>query len=243
MLDTPADQQDFLTDVANEYGTLRGDPLKIAREQKGLAGEDALHDFLLGLVEVRLRHASGNNVQAKTVVAAMLKSTPCHLLSYLLDYFLCQLQVGDWYVAPPFLASPKVASLLQGRQQPVTLTMKLLRKGCLGTTQYLATTQSDYVFGYAEAGRLNESPEALAGDASSSPLVVPLRVDDCMAIVAHNEDTGQLEATIGICVRKFDRAKGSKRREEGYQKRLRLMRPSLSSHQLSNTLVTIMAVR
>ena len=38
--------------------------------------------------------------------------------------------------------------------------------------------QADYVFGYADVGRLMDSPEALAGDASSSPLIVPLRVDD-----------------------------------------------------------------
>ena len=102
--------------------------------------------------------------------------------------------------------------------------MRLLRQGCLGTTQYLATTQSDY-FGFAEVGRLAESPEALACYASSSPLVVPLRVGDCLAVVLHNEGTTQLEVRVGICVRKFDRAKGSKKREEGYQKRLRLMRP------------------
>ena len=99
--------------------------------------------------------------------------------------------------------------------------MRLLRTGCLGTTQYLATAQADHVFGYADVGRLMESPEALAGDASNSPLIVPLRVDDCLAMVAHNEESNRLEVTIGICMRKFDRAKGSRRREEGYQQRLR----------------------
>ena len=136
MLDTPAAQQDFLTDLANEYGTLRGNPLQLARDQRGLADEVALHKFLLGLVEVRLRHASGSNEQAKAVVSAMLKNTPCHLLSYLLDYFLCQLRVGDWYVAPPYPASPKVALQWQTQRQPVMLHMRLLRTGCLGTTQY-----------------------------------------------------------------------------------------------------------
>ena len=47
---TPADQHDFLADLANEYDTLRGDPLKITREQRGLSGEDELHAFLLDLV-------------------------------------------------------------------------------------------------------------------------------------------------------------------------------------------------
>ena len=75
MLDTPAAQQDFLADLANEYGTLRGNPLRLAQDQRSLADEAALHEFLLGLVEVRLRHASGSNEQAKAVVSAMLKNT------------------------------------------------------------------------------------------------------------------------------------------------------------------------
>lgn len=70
-----------------------------------------------------------------------------------------------------------------------------------------------------------ESPEALASEASDSQLIAPLRVDDCLAMVVHHAESNRLEVIIGICVRKFDRAKGSKRREEGYQKRLRLMRP------------------
>ena len=44
MLDS-ADQQDFLSHPAYENGTLGGNPLKMAREQKGLARENALHDF------------------------------------------------------------------------------------------------------------------------------------------------------------------------------------------------------
>ena len=93
--------------------------------------------------------------------------------------------------------------------------MRLLRPGCLGTTQYLATAQTDHISGYADVSRLMESPEALAGDASNSPLIIPLRVDDCLAMV-HNEESNRLEVRISICMRKFDRAKDSRRREEGY---------------------------
>ena len=187
--------------------------------------KEELHAFLLELVEVRLRHASGNNEHVKAIVSAMLKNTPCHLLSYLLDYFLCQLQVGDWCIAPPYQASPKVAMQWQGNDQLVTLKIRLLRHGCLGTAQFLAVTQSDAVFGFAAVGHLTETPEALASDASSSPLIAPLRVDDCLAVVVHDIETRQLEVRVCICMREFDRAKGSKRKGQGYQKRLRLMRP------------------
>ena len=73
----------------------------------------------------------------------------------------------------------------QDAHQPVALKLRLLRHGCLGTTQFLASTQSDFIFGFAEVGRLTEAPEALASYASSSPLVAPLRVDDCLAVVVY----------------------------------------------------------
>lgn len=132
MLDTPSEEQGFLADLANAYGKLQGDPLGVASQQRGLKSE-ALHAFLLGLVEVRLQHASGNNVHVKDVVSAMLKDTPCHMLSYLLDYFLCQLKVGDWYVLPPYQASPKVALQWWEGGPPITVHARLLRHGCLGT--------------------------------------------------------------------------------------------------------------
>ena len=49
-------------------------------------------------------------------------------------------------------------------------------------------------------------------------------MDDCLAFVVQADDGQSLEVHLGVCVKKFDRAKGSKKREEGHQKRLRLMR-------------------
>ena len=140
----PANQRDFLAYQAEEYGKLKGDPLKVAKEQRGLTTEEALHAFLLELVEVRLRHATGQNEYVKATVATILQTSPCHLLSYLLDYFLCQLQVGDWYMAPPYQTSPKIAIQWNDGDQLVTVKTKLLRNGCLGTVQFLVWTQTEH---------------------------------------------------------------------------------------------------
>ena len=75
--------------------------------------------------------------------------------------------------------------------QLVKLEVKLLRPGCLGMAQFLANTPTE--------SELGETPEELASKASSSPLIFPLRVDDCMALVLYKR--------VCICIRKHDRAR------------------------------------
>ena len=67
------------------------------------------------------------NEHVKAIVSAMLKHTLCHLQSYLLGFFLSQLQVGDWYTSPPYRASPQVATQWHGNAPTAALQIKLLR--------------------------------------------------------------------------------------------------------------------
>ena len=73
---------------------------------------------------------------------------------------------------------------------------------------------------------LHRQPEELAQHPGDSPVIFPLKVDECMAIVGATPGNPNRWVRVGICIRKFDRSKGgSKKSERGYQKRLRMMRP------------------
>ena len=96
-------------------------------------------------------------------------------------------------MAPPYQASPKVAIQWNDDDQLVSVGIKLLRHGCLGMAQFLASTQTEAVFGFAEAGYLDATPEVLASQAGSSPRIVPLRVDDCLAFLLYDAEKRKLE--------------------------------------------------
>ena len=89
-------------------------------------------------------------------------------------------------MAPSYQASPKVAIQWNDDDQLVTVKIKLLRNGCLGMAQFLASTQTEAVFGFAEAGYLDKTPEAL------------LRVDDCMAFVLYDEERRRLKTRVCV---------------------------------------------
>ena len=89
--------------------------------------------------------------------------------------------------------------------------MRLLRPGCLGTTQYLATAQTDHVSGYADVSRLMESPEALAGDASNSPLIIPLGWMTAWQWYITKRATGWKLQLVSVC----ESSTGPKTQEEG----------------------------
>ena len=69
---------------------------------------------------------------------------------------------------------------------------------------------------------LFQTPEELAQSPGDSPVVFPMKLDECLALVIYDKVKQQLWIRVGICIRKFDRAKGgSKQGEKGCQKRLR----------------------
>ena len=67
-----------------------------------------------------------------------------------------------------------------------------------------------------------EEPEELAQSPGDSPVVFPMKLDECLALNIYDKVKQQLWIRVGICIRKFDRAKGgSKQGEKGCQRRLR----------------------
>ena len=105
MIYTPGEHKPFILDLAQAYGCVDGNPMGVAQAHKNMQSVDELRDFLLTLIEVRLRYATGNDKEVAHTVAEALENTLCHLLSYLRDYHLAQLQASDRALHSPYQAS------------------------------------------------------------------------------------------------------------------------------------------
>ena len=74
---------------------------------------EALQQHLVAMVQVRLRQNTCNQDVAEAV-KAVLSDTSAHLLSYLLDYFLLQLQTTEWAMPKPYTVSARVHEMTRG---------------------------------------------------------------------------------------------------------------------------------
>lgn len=106
-----------------------------------------MHAFLLSLIGVRLHSSAGNDAEVARTGPEVLKDTPCHLPSYLLDYYLAQLQASDWALASPYMASPSV-NMAWKHEDGIELHVKKLRSGCYDIDHMLLTTEAWHVFGF-----------------------------------------------------------------------------------------------
>ena len=105
MLQATDSQRDFLAALAVEYGRIGGDPLGVAKRHGQADSEEALKKVLLDSVQVKLNRDTESRVVTQAV-RTVLEDAPAHLLSYLLDYFLLQVQSNDLMYKAPYHASP-----------------------------------------------------------------------------------------------------------------------------------------
>ena len=78
-------------------------------------------------------------------IRSVLEDAPIHLLSYLLDYFLLQVQSNDMMYRAPCHASPKLdLAWRTGNTYPASEPVRL---GCGDMHQFVVWTETHHVFG------------------------------------------------------------------------------------------------
>ena len=103
----------------------------------------------------------------------VLADTPPHLLVYLLDYFLQQLQSSYWAERTPYALSVKADQLSRGKN-PLQIYVKMLRPGCGGMHQYIMHTEVRYVYGFADPKHRATTIVDLAGHQGRNPPLLTL---------------------------------------------------------------------
>lgn len=94
MLQATDTQKEFLAALAAEYGRIGGDPIGASQRYGQANNEDDLKRVLLDSVQMKLNTDTESQVVTQAV-HSVLEEAPVHLLSYLLDYFLLQVQSND----------------------------------------------------------------------------------------------------------------------------------------------------
>ena len=84
--------------------------------------------MLLDSVQVKLNRDMESRVVTQAV-RTVLEAAPAHLLSYLLDYFLLQVQANDLMYKAPYHASPAL-DLAWRAGNTHAISHKPLRQGC-----------------------------------------------------------------------------------------------------------------
>ena len=222
LIDIPEDQREFVNALSQAYGSLGGQPLQIASSY-GLDTDKDLQMHLLNSIQVRM----GTTTCSEDVANALklvLANTPSHLLVYLLDYFLQQLQSSYWAERTPYALSVK-AYQLSRNQDPLQISAKMLRLGCGGMHQYLMTTEDHHVFGFADPQHKTTTVVDLAGIQGRNPPLLALKVDDVLAFSSWDDANLSYQTCVGIVTRKQDRTRNKKKNETPLERRLRHTSP------------------
>ena len=210
MLQATDSQRDFLAALAAEYGRLGGDPLGVARRYEQANSEDALKRVLLDSVRVKLNRDTESQVVTQAV-RSVLEEAPAHLLSYLLDYFLLQVQSNDMMYKAPYQASPAL-DIAWRAGNTHGLTHKPLRQGCGDMHSMVVWTDSSHLFGVTTEYFLDRNPEILAKDTGRTSYIQPIKLDDVIAL-AYKQDGHGLVIRVAICVKKNEKKKGRNKEE------------------------------
>ena len=235
MLQASDSQREFLAALANEYGRIDGDPLRVAKSYGQAEDVDALKKVLLESVQVKLRR----DVESQAVTEAVrtvLEAAPAHILSYLLDYFLLQVQSNDLMCKAPYHASPAL-DLAWRTDNTHALSHKPLRLGCGDMHTLVVWTNSCHLFGVTSEHYLNSDPEELAYDTGRTSYIQPVKLDDVLAVAYRSGGSG-LVIRVAICIKKTDKKKNGKKEEKPGEKKLRFMTPvNITLVQLPQTVV------
>ena len=222
LIDIPDEQREFVTALSQAYGSLGGQPMQIA-ESHGLETEKDLQAHLLDSIQVRM----GTTTCSEDVANALklvLANTPPHLLVYLLDYFLQQLQSSYWAERTPYALSVKTDQLSRSKD-PLQISAKMLRLGCGGMHQYLMTTAEHHVYGFADPTHKTTTVVDLAGMQGRNPPLLALKADDVLAFSSWDDANNSYQTCVGIVTKKQDRTRNKKKNETPLERRLRHTTP------------------
>ena len=196
--------------------------MKIA-ESYGLETEKDLQGHLINSIQVRM----GTTTCSEDVANALklvLANTPSHLLVYLLDYFLQQLQSSYWAERTPYALSVKADQLSRGKD-PLQISAKMLRLGCGGMHQYIMTTEVHHVYGFADPKHKTTTVVDLAGLQGRNPPLLALKADDVLAFSSWDDVNKSYQTCVGIVTKKQDRTRNKKKNETPLERRLRHTTP------------------
>ena len=149
-------------------------------------------------------------------VRTVLEAAPAHILSYLLDYFLLQVQSNDLMYRAPYHASPAL-DLAWRAGNTHTISHKPLRQGCGDMHTLVIWTDSCYLFGVTSEHYLDRSPEVLAHDTGRTSYIQAIKLDDVLAL-AYRWDGRGLVIRVAICIKKTEKKKNSKKEEKTGEK-------------------------
>ena len=224
LIDIPEEHKDFVAALSAAYGSLEGRPMQVA-ESQGIDNVEDLQKHLINNIQVRL----GTSTCSEDVANALklvLADTPPHLLVYLLDYFLQQLQSSCWAERTPYATSIKTSQLSRG-DNPLLIQVKFLRPGCGGMHQYIMHTEVQCVYGFADPKHRDSTLVSLAGHAGRNPPLIALKSDDVLAFSSWDDGGTRYQTCVGIVTKKQDRGRGGKKKdnESPLDRRLRHTTP------------------
>ena len=197
---------------------------------------DALKRVLLESVQVKLRDETWRARRSLRLLEQSLKQPRLHILSYLLDYFLLQVQSNDLMYRAPYHASPAL-ELAWRAGNTHAISHKPLRPGCGEMHTLVIWTDSCHLFGVTSEHYLDSDPEELAHDTGRTSYIQPIKLDDVLA-VAYKSDGRGLVVRVAICIKKTEKKKNSKKEEKPGEKKLRFMTPvNITLVQLPQTVV------
>ena len=155
--------------------------------------------MLLDSVQVKLNRDTESMVVTQAV-RTVLEEAPAHLLSYLLDYFLLQVQSNDLMYKAPYHASPAL-DLAWRTGNTHAITHKPLRLGCGDMHSIVIWTDSCHLFGVTSEYYLDRNPDVLAKDSGRTSYIQPIKLDDVIAL-AYRQDGHGLVLRVAVCVKK-----------------------------------------
>ena len=235
MLQATDSQREFLAALAEEYGRIGGDPLGVAKQHGQADNEDALKRVLLDSVQVKLNRDTESRVVTQAV-RTVLEAAPAHLLSYLLDYFLLQVQSNDFMYKAPYHASPAL-DLAWRAGNTHAISHKPLRQGCGDMHSLVIWTDSCHLFGVTSEHYLDRNPDVLANDAGRTSYIQAVKLDDVVAVAYRQAGRG-LIVRVAICIKKNEKKKNRNKEESTGEKKLRFMTPiSMTLVQLPQSVV------
>ena len=141
--------------------------------------------MLLDSVQVKLNRDAESLVVTQAV-RSVLEEAPAYLLSYLLDYFLLQVQSNDMMYKAPYQASPAL-DLAWRANTTHAVAHKPLRKGCGDMHSLVIWTDTCHLFGVTSEHYLDRNPEILAKDTGRTSYLQPIKLDDVIAL-AYTEE-------------------------------------------------------